>query len=463
LAAFLRELPGVQQAEVAGSVRRGRATIGDLDFLVAADDAKPIMAAFVGYPAAARVLAHGPTKSSVELGNGLQADLRVLPAQRWGTLLQYFTGSQAHNVKLRELALRQGLSLSDRSILREDGSEVLLATEEAVYATLGLPWIPPELREDRGEIEAARKGALPRLVSQGDLVSDLHTHTAWSDGALSVSELAGAAVARGLRCLAITDHSQSLGIANGLTPERLRAQRVEIDAARAELGSRLVLLHGTEMEIRADGQLDYSDEVLAGLDVVIASLHSGLRQPREQVTARLLAAIRNPHVDIIGHPTGRLLPDREGADLDMEAVLPAAAAAGVALEINANPARLDLDDPLAFRALQLGCLLSINTDTHYASNFDLAHFGVSLARRAWAAPEQVINTWPVERLRAWLAARDTHAGGQGEIAGAAPRPAGAAPGKPARKRAARRPAGEPKKGARQGPAPKAGRKRPAGR
>jgi DNA polymerase (family 10) len=399
---FLRGLPGVKVAESAGSLRRMRATIGDLDFLVAANDAEPIMKAFVHHPQVARVLGQGPTKASVELSNGLQADLRVLPPERFGTLLQYFTGSKEHNVKLRELALTQGLSLSEHAFTKKNGEEILCATETEVYKTLGLPYIPPELREDRGELQAALQNKLPRLIEMNDLQSDLHSHTTWSDGTLAVKEMAQSARSRGLKCLAITDHSQSLGVTGGLTPERLRAQRKEIDAAQGELGSGFSLLQGAEVEIRADGQLDYSDDTLEDLDIVVASIHTSLRQERDKITARLIKAIHNRHVDIIGHPTGRLLPDREGSDLDMDAVLQAAADSGVALEINANPARLDLDDVYAKRALELGCLLAINTDAHNSSDFDLAHFGVGTARRAWATSEAVINAWPTEKLLHWL-------------------------------------------------------------
>ncbi len=399
---FLRSLPGVKVAESAGSLRRMRATIGDLDFLVGAYDAEPVMRAFVHHAQVARVLGQGPTKASVELANGMQADLRVLPPERFGTLLQYFTGSKNHNVKLRELALDQGLSLSEHAFTRKTGEEILCATEAEVYKTLGLPYIPPEMREDRGEIQAAQQGKLPRLLETTDLQSDLHSHTTWSDGTLTVKEMALSARSRSLKCLAITDHSQSLGVTGGLTPERLRAQRKDIDAAQAELGAGFSLLQGAEVEIRADGQLDYSDDMLEDLDIVVASLHTSLRQERDKITARLIRAINNRHVDIIGHPTGRLLPDREGADLDMDAVLAAAAESGVALEINANPARLDLDDVYAKRALELGCLLSINTDAHTASDFDLAQFGVGMARRAWATSENVINAWPTEKLLHWL-------------------------------------------------------------
>lgn len=403
--AALRGLPDVQAAEVAGSLRRMRATIGDIDLLVAARDSGPVMQAFVGLPGVVRVLGQGPTKSSVEFASGARAQVWVHPPERFGTALQYATGSKDHNVRLRELALGRGLSLSDQAFTRKDGREILCATEEEVYRQFGLPFIPPELREDRGEIQAAREGRLPKLVEPGDLRAELHTHTTWSDGRVSVLEMARAAQARGLKCLAITDHSQSLGVTGGLSPERLKAQRAEIDQAQAAVGDRIRVLQGAEVEIRADGKLDYPDDVLAWLDVVVASLHTSLRQPRERVTARLLAAIRNPHVDVIGHPTGRLIPEREGADLDMEAVLSAAAETGVALEINANPARLDLEDALVRRALELGCLLSINTDAHAPGHFDFAEYGVATARRGWATAASVVNTWQAGKLAAWLKGR----------------------------------------------------------
>ncbi|MEP7355839.1 MAG: DNA polymerase/3'-5' exonuclease PolX [Anaerolineales bacterium] len=464
--AFLRGLPGVETAEAAGSLRRRRSTIGDMDFLVASSAPGPIIDAFCAHPTVRRILGQGQIKAAVELVNGLQADLRVLPAARFGTLLQYFTGSKDHNVKLRELALKQRLSLNEHAFTRESGEEILCATEVDVYRTLGLAYIPPELREDRGEIEAAAKNALPHLVELRDLQSELHAHTTWSDGALSVREMAQAARGRGLKVLAITDHSQSLGITSGLAPQRLRQQRREIDKVQAEMGGGFSLLQGAEVEILSDGQLDYSDDVLGDLDIVIASLHTSLRQPREAVTVRLIRAIDNRHVDIIGHPTGRLLPDRAGADLDMEAVLRAAARSGVALEINANPARLDLDDNYAFRALELGCLLAINTDAHSASNFELAHFGVGIARRAWATPEQVINTWPGEKLLRWLDDRGHRRTGHGaapvEIAtgavvAAETAPAPAVEAAPARASAKKAAAPKPKKAA----AKRASRKAPA--
>jgi DNA polymerase (family 10) len=401
----LRQMPGVQAAEVAGSLRRMKPTVGDLDLLAAASDSKPVMAAFTSLPQVARVLGSGETKSSVEFNNGLRAQLWVHPPERFGTALQYATGSKDHNVRLRELALKKGLSLSDQAFVRPDGSEILCATEEEVYDQLGLPWIPPELREDRGEVQAALAGKLPRLIAREDLRAELHCHTNWSDGTKTIKEMAEAARERGLRLLAITDHSQSLGVARGLTPERLVEQRKEIDAAQAGLGDSIRLLQGAEVEISAEGELDFDDEVLASLDVVIAALHVSLRQPREKVTQRLLNAIRNPHVDIIAHPTGRLIPDREGADLDMDAVLAAAAESGVALEINAYPARLDLEDIYARRAAEMGIPLCINTDAHSFSDLDLVHFGISMARRGWVGPQQVINTWEPERLEEWFRER----------------------------------------------------------
>lgn len=397
--ATLAELPGVTQTAVGGSLRRGRETIGDIDLLVAAAEAEPIMEHFCNLPMVESILGHGPTKSSVLLLNGMQVDLRVLPAARWGTLLSYFTGSKDHNVRLRELALKKGLSLNEHAFTPvAGGEEILCASEEEVYRVLDLPYIPPVLREDRGEIEAARAGRLPVLVQVADIVADLHMHSTWSDGRLSVLEMARAARVRGLRYIAITDHSASLGIANGLSAERLLAQAAEIRAADEAMGPGFRVLHGVEMEIRADGTLDYPDEVLAQLDFVIASLHVGLSQTREQVTQRALAAINNPHVDMLGHPTGRLLPERAGADLDMDAVIEAAAATGTILEVNANPRRLDLRDAHVRRALEVGVKIAINSDAHHPEQFDLLYYGVTTAQRGWATAEDVVNTWPVEQL-----------------------------------------------------------------
>jgi DNA polymerase (family 10) len=405
LVEFLRGLPQVAAAEAAGSLRRGRETVGDLDLIVAASDKEAVMAAFSELSNVRRVKSLGVTKVSVEMVDGMRAQLWVHPPERFGTALQYATGSKDHNVRLREMALDQGVSLSEHALTREDGSEILCAQEEDVYAALGLPWIAPELREDRGEVQAARLGQLPDLIELRDLRGELHAHSDWSDGAFPIVEMARAAKARGLRYLAITDHSRSLGVANGLSIERLRKQRSQIEKARRALGTGFTLLQGAEVEILADGKLDYPDEVLAELDFVIASLHTSLRQPRERVTQRMLSAIQNPNVDLIAHPTGRLIGEREAADLDMERILQDAADQEVILEINANPERLDLNDVYARRALELGCRLAINTDAHRPEHLDFRHFGVAVARRAWASSDQVVNCWTAAKLKRWAAGR----------------------------------------------------------
>ncbi|MGD2178017.1 MAG: DNA polymerase/3'-5' exonuclease PolX [Anaerolineae bacterium] len=397
----LREVPGVVQAAPAGSLRRMRETVGDLDLLVASENPKPVMARFREYPRVAEVMLSGPTKTSIRTHSGLQVDLRVLEPARWGTALQYFTGSQAHNIHLRSLALDQGLSLSEYALKRQNGSEIRRAAEDQVYAILGLPFIPPELREDRGEIEAGLEGNLPDLIELDDLRGDFQFHTTWSDGRHGLLEMAQAARALGLHYALVTDHSHSLAVTGGLTVERLREQRAEIEAVNDQLGARFRLLAGVEVEVRADGSLDLPDEALAALDLVVAAVHSGLRQDRERVTARVLAAIRNPHVDIIAHPTGRLIGEREGADLDMEAVFRAAAETGTALEINAHPARLDLKDAHIRRAIELGVTLAINSDAHDVSGFDLLRFGVATARRGWATPGHVLNTLQLEDVLRW--------------------------------------------------------------
>jgi DNA polymerase (family 10) len=402
---YLRKASGVEAVELGGSLRRMRATVGDIDILAAAKDSRAVMDAFVSRKDVARVLGKGETKASVEFTHGLQAQLWVHPPEHWGTALVYATGSKDHNVRLREYALKKGFSLSEHSLQRKDGSEVTCEREEDVYKTLGLPWIPPELREDRGEVQAAIKGELPNLIELKDIKSDLQIHSTWSDGKLSIRGMAKAALKHGYKILAITDHTYSLGVVQGMTPEDVKKQRQEIDEVAKDLGDRIHLLHGAEVEIKSDGSLDYSDEVLAQLDIVFAALHTSLRQPREKVTDRLIKAMRNPHVDVIPHPTGRLLPDREGADLDMDAVLAAALETGVALEINAHPSRLDLDDVHARRAIDMGIKLSINTDAHSDTDMDLMHFGVSTARRGWVEADNVINTWGAAHLLKWLKSR----------------------------------------------------------
>jgi DNA polymerase (family X) len=400
---ILRSVKGVIDAQPAGSLRRMRSTVGDLDILVAAEDSSAVMERFIKLPGVNRVLGKGETKASIEFHDGLRSQLWVYPAKEFGTALVYATGSKDHNVRLREMALAKGLSLSDHSFAKVKGQgEILCAAEEEVYKTLGLPWIPPELREDRGEIQAAKAGKLPHLIEVKNIRADLQTHSNYSDGKLTMLEMAQAAARRGIKVIAFTDHSVSLGVTNGLSMERHKEQAAEIKKAQKKLGDKILILHATEVEIKADGTLDYPDEFLATLDLVLASLHTGLRQPREKVTQRLLNAIRNPHVDIIGHPTGRLIPDREGADLDMDAILAAAAETGVALEINAHPSRLDLDDVYARRAKDMGIPISINTDAHSEEDMDMLFYGVATARRAWLEPKDVINCWAKDKLLKWL-------------------------------------------------------------
>jgi DNA polymerase (family 10) len=399
--AELREVEGVVQAAPAGSLRRMRETVGDLDLLVASEDPDPVMARFRELDQVAEVLLSGPTKTSIRTQEGFQVDLRVLEPARWGTALQYFTGSQAHNISLRALALDKGLSLSEYALKHEDGTETLCATEEQVYAALGMPFIPPELREDRGELEAALEGRLPELIEMGDLKGDLQFHTTWSDGHQGLLEMAQVAKAYGLQYALVTDHSHSLGVAGGLTVDDLRRQRAEIDQVNGKMGGTFRVLAGVEVEVRADGSLDFPDEALTELDLVVAAVHSGLRQDREQITARTLSAIRNPHVDIIAHPTGRFIDEREGADLDMDTIFRAAAKAGTALEINAYPKRLDLRDAHVRRAVDLGIKLAISSDAHDVEGFHWLPFGVATARRGWARAEDVVNTWDVEDLLAW--------------------------------------------------------------
>lgn len=402
LLASVRKMPGVKAAELAGSLRRMRHTVGDIDLLVAAKKSEAVISAFVAAPNVARITGQGTVKAGVEYHNGMRAQIWVHQPERFGTALQYATGSKEHNVRLREMALDKGLSLSDQSFLREDETEILCATEEEVYRELGMPWIPPEIREDSGEIQAALKNDLPKLIEVKNIRAELHCHTTWSDGQTSIQEMAAAAKKRGHRILAITDHSPSIGLVNGLSIERLREQRKEIEKLRKKMGDTLTILHGVEVEIKADGKLDYPDEVLAWLDIVVAALHVSIRQPRAQVTERVIAAMRNPHVDIIGHPSNRMLPDREGADLDWDAVLKAATETGTALEINANPRRLDLDDVQARRAIARGIKIAINTDAHHPDHLDFIPFGVATARRGWVTAADVINAWTPKQIKAWL-------------------------------------------------------------
>ena len=401
--------PEVQEVAVAGSLRRMRATIGDVDLLAASEAPAAVMRAFVALPPVAEVVLSGPTKTSVRLHNGLQADLRVLEPERWGTALQYFSGSQAHNVRLRELALKQGLSLSEYSFKREDGSEILCRDEAQVYEALGLPWIPPELREDQGEIQAALAGKLPDLVEREVIRGDLHVHTDWSDGISTLAEMAEAARELGYEYLVISDHSQSLGVARGLTAERQREQRAEIDALN-ERWNDFRLLQGCELEIKADGSLDLPDDVLARLDLVVASLHTSQRQDREQITRRMLNAVTSPYVDVIGHPSGRVLGQREESAVDLDAVIDAAASVGTALEVNSSPSRLDLDDVHVRRAIGMGVKIAINSDAHHPDGLDNLPYGIATARRGWATAADILNTMTLDELLAWKGARRARQG-----------------------------------------------------
>jgi DNA polymerase (family 10) len=364
------------------------------------------MDAVVKLPGVSRVLGKGEFKSSIEFTDGVRAQVWVHPPQEFGTALQYATGSKDHNVLLRQLALDKGLSLSDHSFKRiKGGKEIFCATEEEVYKTLGLQWVPPELREGRDEVALAKANKLPKLIEVKDIKSNLHMHSTYSDGNLSMMDMAKAAIKRGLKVIVFSDHSISLGVANGLSIERHKQQAAEIKKIQKQLGDKILILHSSEVEIKADGSLDYPDDFLASLDLVVASLHSSLRQPREKITERLLNVVKNPHVDIIGHPTGREIPTREGADLDMEAILQAAAKSGVAMEINAHPVRLDLDDNHARRAKELGVPISINTDAHSEDDYDMLHYGVAIARRAGLTKDDVINTWSADKLVKWLKKR----------------------------------------------------------
>lgn len=401
-----RLCPEAADVQPAGSLRRWCDTIGDVDFVCSSDSPEPVLDCFVALPNVKEVIGRGPTKASILTHQNQQMDLRVVPPDSYGAALQYFTGSKAHNVKIRTLAQRKGLTLNEYELAEvATGRKIASRAEEDVYRALGLAWVPPEMREDLGEIEAAAKGTLPRLIDVGDVRGDLHSHTEWSDGAHSIEHLARAAAERGLTYLAITDHSQSLAMVRGLDPEKVRQQWAEIDAWNAA-GRQPYLLKGVELEILPDGTLDFPDELLAGFDVVVASVHSAFRQDRATMTERLVRAVRSRHVDVLGHPTGRIIGRRESYEVDLEAVLRAAAESGCAVEINANPARLDMDWQHARLARELGIEVPVNTDAHHDDNFDLLRYGIHQARRAWLGPENVLNARPLDELLTWLRARD---------------------------------------------------------
>jgi DNA polymerase (family 10) len=408
LARELREAVPGARVEIAGSLRRGRESAHDIDLVGTADPPGALLAALAQLPSVERVLSGGEARAAVQTHAGVRAELAVGPAESFGNLLQHATGSAAHNVRLRELAVRRGLSVSEHGITGPEGV-ALHAEEEGVYAALGLHPIPPELREDAGEIEAAQAGPLPELVSRADLRGELHAHTIWSDGTESVAAMVEAARARGYRYLAISDHSRSLAMAGGLDPDRVRRQWEEIareDARRDDI----TVLRATEVDILADGRIDFDDELLAGFDWVTASIHSALTQDAERYTARVLAALESPFVDAIGHPTGRMLGRRGHAPLDLDRVAEAAVRTGTLLEVNGQPRRLDLDSEMARRALAVGARIVIGADAHSGDALDLIRFGVLVARRAGARAPDVANTsdWP--DLAAGRAARLAAAG-----------------------------------------------------
>jgi DNA polymerase (family X) len=401
LIAYLRVRAPAAVIEAVGSLRRGCDTCGDLDILVSGAEAS-LMDDFVGNEQVERVLVHGATKSSVLTRGGFQADLRLVPGESHGAALQYFTGSKAHNIALRDRAIGLGFKLNEYGLFRtDDGIAVAGAREADVYEALGLAWIPPELREDGGEIAAAAARQLPRLVDRADLRGDLHMHTTETDGKDTIAAMASAARDAGLEYIAITDHSQSLAMANGLDERRVMAHAARIRALDGQIGG-VRLLAGIECDIKADGTLDLADDCLAALDIVVASVHSAFNQDRQQMTERLLRAIENPHVDILGHPTGRRILQREPYPLDLEAVIARAVQVGAALEINASAHRLDLNDTHARLAHDRGARLVISSDSHSHRGFRVLRWGVLVARRAWLEPKDVLNTRSFEAFNAGL-------------------------------------------------------------
>jgi DNA polymerase (family X) len=396
----LRKSPAVEEATIAGSCRRGRETCADLDVVATSSDSAAAMDRLAAHPSVETVLSRGDTKQRVRLFPGIELDLRVVPEESYGAALVYFTGSKEHNIELRRRAQERGLKLNEYGVYRGD---TLIAgrTEEDVYAALDLPWIPPELRENRGEFELAETGKLPKLVTVKDIRGDLHMHTTATDGTATIREMAEAARERGLEYIAITDHSKRVSMARGLDAARLRAHWDEIDKVRKEVRG-IEILRGIECDILENATLDLDDQVLSEADWVIAVLHYGLQQPRDTIMKRLLTAIQNPNVDIIGHPSGRLLTRRQGADIDFELLLKAAADHGVLLEINAHPSRLDLDDVHVAAAKELGIPIVISTDAHSTAGLDVMQYGVEQARRAGLEKKDVANTRTLAQFKKLL-------------------------------------------------------------
>jgi DNA polymerase (family 10) len=395
MVAAMSAIPGCQRCAYAGSLRRWRETIGDVDILAAADDSAPLMAAF---SAGHDVIASGPTKTSIRTPAGLQVDLRVVQLDAWGAALQYFTGSQAHNVAVRQVAIRQKLKLSEYGLFDAETGELIVSrTEEEVYARLGLAWIPPAMREDHGEVEAAARGQIPRLVRQKDLRGDLHTHTNLTDGVASLEDMVAAAARKGYEYYAITDHAPNLFFQR-MTDDKMLAQREQVRA----LDAPLELLHGTELNIAPDGSVDWDEDFLAGFDLCVASVHSNFDQPRAEMTRRFVTACENPYVNIIGHPLTRRIGRRPPVDVDFGELFRACARTGTALEVNASPQRLDLPSDHIRAARDAGVVFAIDSDAHSVADQGNLPYGVGTAQRGWLTPDDVINTWPLDRLRAFL-------------------------------------------------------------
>ncbi|MEH6376054.1 DNA polymerase/3'-5' exonuclease PolX [Streptomyces sp. KLMMK] len=401
IVADLSGVDGCERCTYAGSLRRMRETIGDIDILVAAARSGPLMEAITELPITAEVIAHGEKKTSVRTTKGLQVDLRVLPADAWGAGLLYFTGSKAHNIRVREIAVRHKYKLSEYGLFHaKSGKKIVSETEEEVYARLGLPWIPPALREDRGEIAAGLRDELPELIEESDIRGDLHTHTDLTDGVATLQDMVTAAAGRGYAYYAVTDHAPNLFMQR-MTDAKILAQRKrvrELDGKHRKMH----LLHGTELNIGPDGEVDWPDDFLAGFDLCVASVHSHFNQTRDELTRRLLRACENPHVSIIGHPTTRLIGKRRGIDADFDAVFKACARTNTALEINAHPERLDLCDEDILRAKRYGVKFAVNTDAHSVTHLPYMRFGVGTAQRGWLTKDDVINTWPLQKLRRFL-------------------------------------------------------------
>ncbi|MER6363704.1 DNA polymerase/3'-5' exonuclease PolX [Kitasatospora sp. NPDC001527] len=401
LVTALRAVPGCTRCAYAGSLRRMRETVGDIDVLATAEDSAPLMTALAGLPFVAEVIGTGPTKTSVRTTDGVQVDLRVVPEEDWGAALVYFTGSKAHNIKLRTMAVRAGLKLSEYGLFRVEGGEkVVSESEEEVYAALGLPWIAPPLREDRGEIEAALRGELPELVTEQDLRGDLHTHTDLTDGLATLEEMIDTAAARGYAYFAVTDHAPDL-VMQRMTDEKMLAQRERLREL-AGRRRRMRLLHGTELNIGPDGTVDWPAGFLAGFDVCVASVHSHFGADRDAQTRRLIRACENPHVHVIGHLTTRRIGRRGPIDVDLDAVFAAAARTGTAIEINSSPQRLDLRDEDVLRAKRHGVKFAIDSDAHATPHLAYPRYGIGTAQRAWLTTEDVINTWTWQRLKRFL-------------------------------------------------------------